>query len=161
MLLLSIDNPEKAIEDLTIALSYHPDNLFIYFNLANARITLLDKMISEKEQHSYFFSESDDIEINRQYFNIRYDLEKILEIDPEFIYALYNLGCVQFMMGNYNEAIADFTKATKEQKIPEAYFNKGLLLIFLKQKEDGCHELSIAGALGEKDAYSIIRKFCN
>jgi tetratricopeptide (TPR) repeat protein len=161
ILLLSIDNPEKAVEDLSIALSYHPNNLFIYFNLANARITLLDKMISEKEQNSYHFSESEDVEINHLYFNIRFDLEKILEMNPEFSYALYNLGCVQFMMGNYNEAIDYFTKVTKEQKMSEAYFNKGLLFVFLKQKEEGCRDLSTAGALGDKDAYSIIRKFCN
>jgi hypothetical protein len=42
----------------------------------------------------------------------------------------------------------------------DAYFNRGLVLIYLKDKEKGCIDLSRAGELGIQDAYSVINKYC-
>ena len=42
----------------------------------------------------------------------------------------------------------------------EAYFNRGLVLIYLKDKEKGCIDLSKAGELGVADAYGVISKYC-
>ena len=42
----------------------------------------------------------------------------------------------------------------------DAYFNRGLVLIYLKDKEKGCIDLSRAGELGVHDAYSAIKRFC-
>ena len=42
----------------------------------------------------------------------------------------------------------------------EAYFNRGLVLIYLKDKEKGCIDLSRAGELGVADSYSVISKYC-
>ena len=42
----------------------------------------------------------------------------------------------------------------------DAYFNRGLALIFIKDKEKGCIDLSRAGELGVADAYSVISKYC-
>jgi hypothetical protein len=42
----------------------------------------------------------------------------------------------------------------------DAYFNRGLVLIYLKDKEKGCIDLSRAGELGVQDAYSVIKKYC-
>jgi hypothetical protein len=41
-----------------------------------------------------------------------------------------------------------------------AYYNRGLVLIYLKDKEKGCIDLSRAGELGVADAYSVISKYC-
>ena len=43
----------------------------------------------------------------------------------------------------------------------DAYFNRGLVLIYLKDKEKGCIDLSRAGELGVADAYSVISKYCS
>ena len=42
----------------------------------------------------------------------------------------------------------------------DAYFNRGLVLIYLKDKEKGCIDLSRAGELGVPDSYSVIHKYC-
>ena len=42
----------------------------------------------------------------------------------------------------------------------DAYFNRGLVLIYLKDKEKGCIDLSRAGELGVDDSYSVISKYC-
>ena len=42
----------------------------------------------------------------------------------------------------------------------DAYFNRGLVLIYLKDKEKGCIDLSRAGELGVEDAYGVIKKYC-
>ena len=42
----------------------------------------------------------------------------------------------------------------------DAYFNRGLVLIYLKDKEKGCIDLSRAGELGVKDSYGVITKYC-
>lgn len=42
----------------------------------------------------------------------------------------------------------------------DAYFNRGLVLIYLKDKEKGCIDLSHAGELGVADAYGVIKKYC-
>ena len=41
-----------------------------------------------------------------------------------------------------------------------AYYNRALVLIFIKDREKGCIDLSRAGELGIKDAYSVINKYC-
>ena len=42
----------------------------------------------------------------------------------------------------------------------EAYFNRGLVLIYLKDKEKGCIDLSRAGELGVDGAYPVIARYC-
>ncbi|MFA6894560.1 MAG: hypothetical protein WCQ46_02245, partial [Bacteroidales bacterium] len=59
------------------------------------------------------------------------------------------------------EAISEYTKALELYPyIGEAYYNRGLVLIYLKDKEKGCIDLSKAGELGISEAYSVIKKFC-
>jgi hypothetical protein len=42
----------------------------------------------------------------------------------------------------------------------DAYYNRGLVLIYLKDKEKGCIDLSRSGELGVADAYGVISKYC-
>ena len=42
----------------------------------------------------------------------------------------------------------------------EAYYNRALVLIYIKDREKGCIDLSRAGELGVKDAYGVIKKYC-
>ena len=43
----------------------------------------------------------------------------------------------------------------------DAYFNRGLVQIYLKDKDKGCIDLSRAGELGVEDAYGVISKYCD
>ena len=42
----------------------------------------------------------------------------------------------------------------------DAYFNRGLVLIYLKDREKACIDLSRSGELGVSDAYGVIKKYC-
>lgn len=61
----------------------------------------------------------------------------------------------------YDEAISEYTKAIIiNDKFSAAYYNRGLVEAFVGQKEKGCADLRKAEELGEKDAYSMIQKYC-
>ena len=55
---------------------------------------------------------------------------------------------------NYNHAIRLYPY------MGDAYYNRGLVLIYLKDKEKGCIDLSRAGELGVAEAYGVISKYC-
>ena len=58
-------------------------------------------------------------------------------------------------------SIESYTKAIDLYPyMGDAYFNRGLVLIYLKDKEKGCIDLSRAGELGVQDAYGVIKKYC-
>jgi hypothetical protein len=58
-------------------------------------------------------------------------------------------------------AIDHYGKAIEQYPyMGDAYFNRGLVLIYLKDKEKGCIDLSRAGELGVGDAYNVISRYC-
>ena len=155
-----LNKSEEAIRDFNQALSYDSRNAFILFSRANARIASLQTLLYESSWEEKL-SEHFNSRTLRVYSDILFDLHKVLEIDSDFLYARYNIGYSRFLMQDYRGALSEFTLVTQKRKIAEAHFNKALLQIFLEQKEEGCFELGIAGELGLKKAYSVIRKFCN
>ena len=89
------------------------------------------------------------------------DMEKAVQLMPDFPYAYYNLGNLYCLSGNLPESIAQYGKALKYYpNLGEAYYNRGLVLIYVKDLEKGCIDLSKAGELGVTDAYSVIQKYC-
>ena len=89
------------------------------------------------------------------------DMLQAVEIAPDIPYLYYNLGnlyCLSSQMvsslDNYNKAIQLYPG------MGDAYYNRGLVLIYLKDKEKGCIDLSTAGELGVGEAYSVISKYC-
>jgi len=44
--------------------------------------------------------------------------------------------------------------------MPQAYYNRGLTLIYLQDNEKGCLDMSKAGELGMQEAYPVIKKYC-
>lgn len=151
---------DDAILDFNNALSYAPRNTFLLFSRANARISSLQDLLYENSWAEKL-SEHHNSNTLRVYSDILHDLHKVLEIDPDFLYARYNIGYCRFMMEDYSGALAEFSIVAKKRKIAEAHFNKALLQIFMDQNENGCIELGIAGELGLKESYAVIRKFCN
>ena len=83
------------------------------------------------------------------------------EVAPDFPYTYYNLGNLFCLSEDMLTAITQYTKALDLYPyLPEAYYNRGLVLIYLKDKEKGCLDMSKAGELGISDAYSVIKKYC-
>ena len=89
------------------------------------------------------------------------DMEAAREIVPEIPYIYYNLGNLYCLSSEHIQSIDNYTKAIELYPyMGDAYFNRGLVLIYLKDKEKGCIDLSRAGELGIQDAYSVIKKYC-
>ena len=89
------------------------------------------------------------------------DMKAAREIVPDIPYVYYNLGNLYCLSSEHISSIENYTKAIELYPyMGEAYFNRGLVLIYLKDKEKGCIDLSRAGELGIQDAYSVINKYC-
>ena len=89
------------------------------------------------------------------------DLEKAALLAPDFAYVYYNLGNLYCLKGDFPTSIGNYTKSIELYPyLAEAYYNRGLIQIYLKEKEKGCMDISTAGELGIQDAYSVIKKFC-
>ena len=74
----------------------------------------------------------------------------------------YNLGNVHLQMQEFHKAIDDYSLAIKyEKNLAEAYYNRGLTLLFLGEKDLANSDLSKAGELGIKEAYAVIKRFIN
>jgi len=88
-------------------------------------------------------------------------MKRATELSPEFPYTYYNLGNLYCLSNDLPESILQYTKALELYPyIGEAYYNRGLVLIYLKDKEKGCIDLSKAGELGISEAYNVIKKYC-
>ena len=89
------------------------------------------------------------------------DMKAAAEITPDIPYIYYNLGNLYCLSSEHINSIENYSKAIALYPyMGDAYFNRGLVLIYLKDKEKGCIDLSRAGELGVQDAYSVIKKYC-
>ena len=89
------------------------------------------------------------------------DMKAAAEILPDLPYIYYNLGNLYCLSSEHINSIENYSKAIDMYPMMgDAYFNRGLVLIYLKDKEKGCIDLSRAGELGVQDAYGVIKKYC-
>ena len=80
---------------------------------------------------------------------------------PGVPYIYFNLGNLYCLSSKFVESVDSYTKAIDVfPYMGDAFYNRGLVLIYLKDKEKGCIVLSRAGELGVGDAYSVISKYC-
>lgn len=89
------------------------------------------------------------------------DMRAASDVLPDNPYINYNLGNLLCLSSKPVEAIEYYSKAIDLYGFfGDAYYNRGLVLIYLNDKEKGCIDLSYAGELGVKDAYVVIKKYC-
>lgn len=89
------------------------------------------------------------------------DMKDALDAVPDLPYLYYNLGNLYCLSSEHIASIDNYNKAIELWPyMGDAYFNRGLVLIYLKDKEKGCIDLSRAGELGVDDAYGVIKKYC-
>ena len=87
------------------------------------------------------------------------DLDKVVTLDPNFIYAYYNMGNIRCLQRDYRNALIDYSKALDiNPDFAEAWFNRGITQIYLGDREHGLADLRMAGQLGLYKAYSIIKR---
>lgn len=152
------------------AISQEPNRAFYYMNRGAVQAEIID-FISSMESNVQILTldESGTARARVQepsYKNYDYtaaihDMNKALMMMPGFPYLHYNLGNLYCLSDDLPEAINQYSKAIEEYPyLAEAYYNRGLVLIYLKDKTKGCIDLSKAGELGVSDAYPVIKKYC-
>ena len=103
-------------------------------------------------------------QVNREYdySEALADMETAAAILPSLPYIQFNLGNLYCLSSRFVQAIESYDKAIKLYPwMGSAYFNRGLVLIYLKDKEKGCIDLSRAGELGVEGAYGVISRYCD
>lgn len=94
------------------------------------------------------------------YTQVREDLDEVIRLNPEFVYAYYNRGNILAVLKDYRGALADYNKAIElDPRFADAYYNRGLTNIFLGNNREGISDLSKAGELGIYSAYNVIKRF--
>ena len=94
-----------------------------------------------------------------EYDVILKDYERVLNLDPDFIYAYYNRAEILSIQKDYRGAISDYSESIKrEPQFAEAYFNRGLARLSVGETGSGLDDLRKAGELGVVEAYSIIKR---
>ncbi len=100
-----------------------------------------------------------DSELRLGYLEALQDWKLCARYIPDFPYASYNVGNTYVKLKNYDSAIAAYTEAiTRDQDMPEAYYNRGVAHILAGDTQKGLADLSKAGELGLYQAYNLIKK---
>lgn len=153
------------------AIDYNPGQVFYYFNRGVLQSEMIDFISSVGTNVRVLTMDDQGITRARvqnepsktyDYSAAINDMKIVAGLYPEFPYTYYNMGNMYCRSGELPEAISQYDKALELYPyIGEAYYNRGLVLIYLKDKEKGCLDLSKAGELGIKEAYNVINRYCS
>ncbi|WP_455963914.1 tetratricopeptide repeat protein, partial [Bacteroides bouchesdurhonensis] len=151
----------SAVSDLTQSILLDEKFFPAYFMRALIRCKQLEYQKAEQANDSDLPGGNTAKEIGAvDYEIVRKDLDKVISLAPDFVYAYYNRANISAMLKDYRAAMADYDKAIElDPDFADAYFNRGLTHIFLGNNKLGISDLSKAGELGIVSAYNVIKRF--
>lgn len=159
-----------ALEAYNEAIEADPDEVFYYLNRGALQSDMIDFISSIESNVQVLTLDNagtvkarvqDGTRKSYDYTPAVEDMMKAVSLDPDFPYSYYNLGNLYCLSGELPEAIAQYTEAIRlYPNLAEAYYNRGLVQIYVQDREKGCMDLSKAGELGIEDAYGVIKKYC-
>ena len=159
-----VQDLSAAIEDFTEAIVADGSFWLSYYSRAVARYKQAELEradVSEKEVK--VADTPNDLVMDARltdYQLILADLNKAIDLAPDFAYSYYNRGNVLSQLKDYRAAIVSYNEAIGiEPNLAEAYYNRGLTYIFLGENVKGVADLSKAGELGLYSAYNLIKRF--
>lgn len=88
------------------------------------------------------------------------DYSKAIKIKFDFAEAYNNRGIAKYFQKDYEGSIIDYNQAIKINNSRNAYFNKGLSEIELKQLPEACDDFKAAQSLGYTKADEYLDKYC-
>lgn len=151
----------KAIEDFNKVVDADPKDILAIFNRGNARMLMYDYIESIDDNMNRIVGSTPEVKRSVDYSEVLEDYRKCLEIDPSFVFALFNMANVYVKSEKIDQAMEAYTQVIAMDKdLAEAYFNRGLLYIYVGRKAEANADLSKAGELGITDAYNIIKRYC-
>ena len=167
----ALNQYDKALEgqDNTPYASYY--RAFYYVNRAALRADMIEFIASMESSVQTLTMDdsgrararvSEQVNLSYDYSEAIADMESAASALEGIPYIYFNLGNLYCLSSRLVDAIGSYDKALSIYPyMADAYFNRGLILIYLKDKEKGCIDLSRAGELGIADAYSIIARYCD
>lgn len=168
-----VQDLDNALADLNLSVEADGRKFGAYFNRAMVRYKLLQiKKAQDAEQAAENTSISAalggkverklDVNQMMEYNNIRLDLDRVIQLEPEFIYGYYNRGNMSMETGDYRAALLDYDKALQlDKEFAEAYYNRGICYIQLGKISEGVADLSKAGESGLYSAYNLIKRYAD
>lgn len=153
---------ENAERDFSEAITAGEGLWTAYFCRAVVRQKMQQMSVAEKKMNSQnSLADKADAGVGASYQLVLNDLSKVIDMEPDFAYAYYNRAGIEADMGDYNAALADYDKALEltDNKLADAWFNRGLTLIFMNRIDEGLENLSRAGEMGIFQSYNIMKRF--
>ncbi|MDD6670103.1 MAG: tetratricopeptide repeat protein [Bacteroidales bacterium] len=153
-----VRNFDSAVEDLSAAIRLSPDFALAYF----ARAMAMYRKSAVEQISSTDAAKSSQIAATRERHDIRIaiaDLDKVVELSPNLVYAYYNKGTIYLEHNDFTSAISCFTAAIDlRADFGEAYYNRGIAYMQLGNTERGMSDLSKAGELGIMASYNVLKR---
>lgn len=166
----------SAIEDFKKAIDLDPKFTLAYFNLA----VVYTKQLDLKENVPEYDKKSEQADLSSlgggkkditlptsimlergktEYELILKNYAKVIELNPEFVYAYYNRAEIRYKQNDFRAAILDYNEALRRDPgLAEAYYNRGLNRFQVKDKNRALDDMRKAGEMGVVEAYSIIKR---
>ena len=152
-----VKNYDSAIEDLDRAIEQSPGFVLAYFARAMARY---EKSVVNAVEQGEKKSAEVQMQMERHETELALkDLDKVVELSPNLVYAYYNKGNIYLKRNDYTSAISCFNKAIEVRPdFGAAYYNRGIAYFQLGNMEKGVRDLSKAGELGIMSSYNVLKR---
>lgn len=161
-------NYNSALTDFSACLLKEPNNVVALFNRAAARYKMVET-IRDMDAEATAPVEGDFMSGGRSLRNevmvldhdlVLQDLQKVADLEPDNEFAFYNMSLVYCQRKQFEKAVELLDKAIGiYDQFAEAYFNRGVIKIYLGREDDGVADLSRAGELGMFKAYNVIKRY--
>ncbi len=154
---LDSDNYMKAIECFSNIAEDSEWRSLTAFNLANAK-ALMYMYIERHSRTGVVLGERDERRVD--YSDVLEGYDQSLKDNMDFIYAKYNKAIILAESGSVDQAVEllDSVLVTSPD-FADAYYNRGVLHLYLGNKRSAIEDLSKAGELGIDEAYNVIKRY--
>ncbi len=157
----------SSIESLSTAINAEPNNPFLYINRATTRTEMIEFISSIEHSFQRISIDSDPanrlnnaVKRNYNYDDAVADIERAIALHPDLAYNHYNLGGLMVILGKLPEAYDAYSEAIRLfPNFAEAYYNRGIVQIMMKDTRKGCIDISKGGELGVERAYKLLDKY--
>ena len=183
---MMVKNPAEAINDFTKAIELSPNFSLAYLGRSYAAYMQMqiDETAGQGNDNSSAYRQAattvmgqarpslpdgmqgmpslESRKTNVAMQQIMKDLDKVIELSPRNVYALFNKGNMYVNMQDLTAAVSCYTEAIGiKPDFGEAYYNRGLVYLQFGNKSKGIEDLSKAGELGILPSYNVLKRMTN
>ena len=158
-------NYNNAINDFNVCILKNSKDVNAYFNRAATRYKMVEMLRSLESESANAGGMMGQPQVHNEitfldYDLIMNDLKRVTELCPDFEFAYYNISLIQCVRKQFDEALVSLTQAIEiNNDFAEAYFNRGIIKIYMGNEASGVDDLSRAGELGIYKAYNVIKRY--